>query len=85
MKKKRIFGKLITMIKAKTPIVGKKLIRAGAAFLGLAAAPSAIPAGTLPEVPQSWIEVLQIVLAIVGLIFAGAGAASTEVDPDKIT
>jgi len=84
MKKKRIFGKLIAMVKAKTPVIGKKLVRAGAAFLGLAAAPEVLPDTMLPEIPESWLAALQIVSVIIGIIFTSVGAASTEEDPDKL-
>ena len=84
MLKIAIMKKLLKLIKSKTPGIGKKIKNIGLSLIGVAAVPEAIPPGTLPEVPQSWIEVLQIILAIVGLFMAGAGAASTTGNPDEI-
>lgn len=90
MLKITIMKKLFKLIKSKTPGIGKKIKNIGLGLLGISAAPEMPGTGisesisNLPEVPQTWIRALQIILAIVGLFMAGAGSASTTGNPDEI-
>ncbi len=78
--------KLLGLFKKKTPKVGRKLakigIGLGAATVGLEfARPELIE--YLPEKHRIWYIVIELIIGTLGAIFFGAGAASTEDNPDE--
>lgn len=76
--------KLFKIIKSKTPKVGKKIAKIGASLIGVSLAPEVMPVSALPEIPESWLQLAQVILAIIGIFFTGAGVASTVSNPDEL-
>lgn len=82
----RLLGRLI---KGRTPAVGRKIRSFGAKLLGGAAVTGGASI-TLPEAPDSTVEMLRLILevltviqAIVGTIMMGAGQVQTDEDVEN--
>lgn len=79
----KILGRLL---RGRTPNIGRKLRNAGAKLLAGGAATGGASL-TLPDVPDSWLEVIRLILelltviqVILGTVMVGAGQVQSE-DP----
>jgi hypothetical protein len=71
--------KVLTRILSKTPKFGKNVRNAGLALVGLNASVTA-----LPELPESWIVLANIILAVVMVIYGQSRAPETIKGDTKV-
>ena len=82
--------KFIKLLGVPTPKIGKNIRNAGLALIGGGSTGLAASA-SLPEVPDSWIELMRVgielisaIALLIGTLMTGAGQAQVKGDPDKI-
>jgi hypothetical protein len=75
---------LVRLAKAVTPPIGGRLKRAGAKLIAGGAATGGVSL-SLPDVPDSWVQVIRLVLeiltviqVILGTVMVGAGQVQAE-------
>jgi hypothetical protein len=86
----KALSKLIKLIGLPTPKLGEQLRKVGVGLIGGGSA-GLVASTQLPEVPDSWmafvqliIELLSAITVIIGLFVTGAGSAQVKGDPDKL-